>query len=231
MDHAYIEEHGLVERYYRSDLSADQEVPFEEHFMGCSVCQERLALARSLRQGIRALATEDTARRAVVGAGLLAWLARRGQALRTGLLVAVLLVAILPSTWLLLENRKLTHEVGDVGDVGSPQVLLLSAYRDTLGEPAAVLDLDTMGPSVVLAVDVGDDPRFESFRVTIEDQAGAAVLHQEGMRPNALEVLMLSVPADFFPAGDYRLRIEGLTGDGKALDLGGYPFRVVADAP
>ena len=140
MDHAYIEEHGLVERYYRSDLPADQEVPFEEHFMGCSVCQERLALARSLRQGIRALATEDTARRAVVGAGLPAWLARRGQTLRAGLLVAVLLVAVLPSTWLLLENRKLTHEVGDVGDVGSPQVLLLSAYRDTLGVPAAVLD-------------------------------------------------------------------------------------------
>jgi hypothetical protein len=228
MDHAYIEEHGLVERYYRSDLSADQEVPFEEHFMGCSVCQERLALARSLRQGIRALATEDTVRRAVVGAGLLAWLARRGPALRMGLLVAVFLVALLPSTWLLLENRRLTHEVGDVG---SPQVLLLSAYRDAPGESAAVLDLDTMGPSVVLAVDVGDDPRFESFQVTIEDQAGAGVLHHEGMRPNALEVLMLSVPADFFPAGDYRLRVEGLTGDGKAFELGGYPFRVVADVP
>jgi len=227
MDHTHIEEHGLIERYRRGDLAGDEEVRFEEHFHGCSECQERLTFARSFGKGFQAMAAEDAARQAVVVVGVLAWLARRGRGVRAALAVGVLLFALLPSTWLLSGRGKLA---GDAGVV-SPSVLLLSARRDGPGEPAAVIDRAASAPSVVLAVDAGDDSRFESFRVSIEDAAGATVLRREGLRPNALEVLMLSFPADFFPPGDYRLRVEGVTGDGPAVELGGYPFRVVADAP
>ena len=33
MDHAYIEENGLVERYYQGLLPPDEESHFEEHFV------------------------------------------------------------------------------------------------------------------------------------------------------------------------------------------------------
>lgn len=227
MDHAYIEEHGLIERYHRGDLAGDEEVRFEEHFHGCFECQERLTFARSFRKGFQAMAAEDAARQAVVVGGILAWLARRGRGVRAAVAVAVLLVALLPSIWLLSGHRKLVSDAG----VGSPSVLLLSARRDGSGEPVAVIDHAAAAPPVVLAVDAGDDSRFESFRVSIDDAAGTTVLRREGLRPNALEVLMLSFPADFFPPGDYRLRVEGVTGDGPAVELGGYPFRVVGEAP
>lgn len=228
MDHAYIEEHGLVERYFRGDLKAEEEVPFEEHFMACAACQERLKLARSLLKGMRAMASEDAVQRAVVEAGLFAWLTRRGRLAQVGLAMAVLWAAFLPSAWLWLENQRL---VRDAAGVESPTVLFVNAYRTTPGEPAAVLDLGTVGSQILLAVDAGDDPRFESFRLSIETTAGTEVLRREGLLPNALEVLMLRVPASEFPPGDYRLRVSGLTATEPPVELGDYPFRVVAASP
>ncbi len=224
MDHAYIEEHALIERYSQGDLDGDEEVRFEEHFTGCSECQEQLVLARSLRRGFRAMAAEAAARQVVVG-GIFAWLARRSHGLQAGLAAAVLLVALLPATWLLVGPGK---PAGDAG-VASPSVLLLSAYRDGPGEQTAVIDLATSAPSVVLALDPGDS-RFDSFRVSVDDAAGATVLRREGLQLNALEVVMISIPADFFAPGDYRLRLEGVADSGPAVELGGYPFRVVAGA-
>ncbi len=227
MDHAYIDQHGLIERYLQGDLAEDEEVRFEEHFHGCLTCQEQLTFARGFRQGFHAMAAEDAARQLVVG-GIFAWLARRGRGVQAGLAAAVLLVALLPSIWLLVGPGKLAS---DAGDVVSPSVLLLSAYRDGPGEPVAVIDRAASTTPVVLAVDAGGDSRFESFRVTIAGATGTTVLRREGLRPNALEVLMISFPADFFPPGDYRLRVEGVPGDDPAVELGGYPFRVVADGP
>ena len=226
MDHAYIEQHGLIEGYLRGDLAGDEEIRFEEHFHGCFECQEQLKLAHGFAKGFRTMAAEDTARQAVVG-GIFAWLARRGRGAQTGLAAAMLIVALLPSMWLLIGPGR---PASDAGDVVSPSVLLLSAYRDGTGE-GAVIDPATSESSIVLAVDAGGDTRFDSYRVRIDDTAGTTVLHREGLRPNALEVLMISFPADFFPTGDYRLVVEGVTGDGTAVELGGYPFRVVSDSP
>lgn len=228
MNHAHIEEHGFIECYHRGDLAAEEEARFEEHFMGCAECQERLVFARGLRQGMRAMAAEDTGRQAVVVGGIFAWLARRGRGAQAGLALSVLLVALLPMAWLLVGQRQLAS---DADGVVSPSVLLLSAHRDAPGEPAAVIDLAVTTPSVVLAVDAGGDSRFESFRVSVDDATGTTVLRREGLRPNALEVLMLSFPADFFTPGDYRLRVEGVTGDGASVELGGYPFRVATGLP
>ena len=226
MDHIYIEEHGLVERYHRGDLPAEEEVRFEEHFMACAECQERLALARSLRKGIRAMAAEDAVRRRALETGLLAWLARRGHGARAGLAVAALLATIVTAGWLLLENRPPAGSAGV-----SPSVLVLSAYRDGGGGPGAVHDPGKTGERpLALALDVGEGSRFESFRVTIEDEGGKRVFVREGLRPNALEVLMLSFPADFFQPGNYRLSVAGLEAEGRAVELESYPFHV-AGAP
>lgn len=105
MDHSEIQERGLVELYYRGLIPPDEEELFEEHFVGCTECQEQLAYARGFQKGLKTLAAEDAAR-AVVQAGLLAWLARRGRL--AGFLAAVLLLAaFLPAFWLAARNRDL----------------------------------------------------------------------------------------------------------------------------
>ena len=273
MDHAYVEEHGLIERYHRGLLEPEEETRFEEHYFSCPQCMEQLELARGFQRGLQAATAEDAAR-AVVGAGLFAWLARRGRLAQLGLTLAVLLAAALPALWLLGENRGLRQArqeqteqqrqteaarrdaearlaaserqrqeerrdleqrlaqaqrpSGPAAPEASrplvPTVLLLTTLRDEPGEPAATFP---SGSPVTLAVDAGSDPGFASYRVTVTGAGGRTLFRQDGLRPNALEVLMVTFPAGFFAPGDYRLTVEGLRSGGEAAGLGGSPFRVV----
>jgi hypothetical protein len=108
MDHDYIADHGLVERYHQGSLAPDDEARFEEHFVGCPECTAQLELARGFQRGLKAMVAVDVAKAAVVQAvaqaGLFAWLARRGRAAQWGVAVAALLVlfvlGVLPVLWL-----------------------------------------------------------------------------------------------------------------------------------
>lgn len=281
MDHAYIEENGLAERYYQGLLPPDEEARFEEHFVTCAPCMEQLELARGFQRGIKTMATEDAVRAAVVvQAGLFAWLARRGQLAQWGLALAVLLLAAgLPSVWIASQGRneqlaaaeRIEEERRTAEDLerrlaeterrrseerrdletrlaqaqkpsvppsvtvldrplANLAVVLLTAVRGE-GEPAKI-DLSSTGDLLALAVDAGADPRFVSYRATLirtggTRTGGGTVYHQEGLKPNALETLMITFPKTFFQPGDYRLKIEGVQADGGTVEIGGYPFRVV----
>jgi len=271
MDHAYIENNSLVERYHQGLLPPDEEARFEEHFVECLACMEQLELARGFQKGLKTLAAEDAAR-AVVSAGLFAWLARRGRLVQWGVALAVLaLAAALPALWLLAggqgerqewrarldaqrrSNQELEHRLdasesrriaerreleariaqvkppeaprGLAGPLVNTPVFLLSALRSDDGKPATI-DPARAGDALALAVDVGADPRFASYRATITKAGGGTVFRQSGLEPNALEALMITFPASFFAPGDYRLRVEGVKPDGSASEIGGYPFRV-----
>lgn len=264
MDHDYIETHGLIDLYHRGQLPPEEEVRFEEHFVGCRECQERLEMARSFQRGLKTVAAQE-----IVQAGLLAWLARR----RGIALAALLLVAGLPvlgylagsrepeeAGWRqryesaqrsaadlrgrLEESERLRREhreqerVARVEPTPKPEaprpspspsplvntpVFLLTAVR---GEDETA----TIDPGekdyFSLAVDAGDDPRFESYRVTITSARGDRVFREAGLKPNALEALLLTFPAGYFQPGEYRLVVEGVTPEGTASELGGYAFRV-----
>jgi hypothetical protein len=273
MDHTYIESNGLVERYHQGLMPPDEEARFEEHFVECPACMEQLELARGFQKGLKTLVAEDAAR-AVVSAGLFAWLARRGRLAQWGAALAVLaLAAALPALWLLAggqgerrewrarldaqrrSNQELEHRLGEsesrriaerreleakIAQVKPPEaprglagplvntpVFLLSALRSGDGKPATI-DPARAGDALALAVDVGADPRFASYRATITKAGGGTVFRQSGLEPNALEALMITFPASFFAPGDYRLRVEGVKPDGSASEIGGYPFRVAS---
>jgi hypothetical protein len=262
MDHSEIQERGLVDLYHRGLLPPEEEALFEEHFVGCAECREHLAYARGFQKSLKTMAAEDAAR-AVVQAGLLAWLARRGRL--AGLLAAVLLLAaLLPAFWLAARNRDLRAAAAEArtwrqrweGERQSVEdlrrqlaesrrppapppsaplregldkplfntpIFLLTIARD--GEPA-VLDLSGKSGPVALAVDAGDDSRFESYRITLTTAGGRRLFRQGGLRPNVLEALLVTFPEGFFAAGDYRLEVEGLKAGGGVEKVGGYAFRV-----
>jgi hypothetical protein len=273
MDHAYIEENGLVELYHRGLLEPEEEARFEEHFVDCARCAEQLELARGFQKGLKAMAAEDAAR-AVIQAGLFAWLARRARLAQWGLALAVLLLAAgLPSFWLLNrgreedqtaaarleterrnaadlqrrlseserrrseERRELEGRIaaarppqpaetprGLAGPLVNTPVFLLTAVRGGEERPATV-DASRSGDALALAVDVGPDAGFASYRAAILKAGGAAVFQRSGLKPNALEALMITFPASFFAPGDW-LRVEGVRPDGSASEIGVYPFTV-----
>lgn len=259
--HDHIEEHGLIDLYHRGRLPPEDEARFEEHFVGCAECQQRLEMARGFQRGLKTMVAEEVAR-----AGLLSWLARRkGLAL-----AALLLAAGLPVLGYLAASREpadagwqqryesaqrsaadlrgkleeserlrreervaqveSTPKAEEPRPVSTPTplintpVFLLTAVRGE-GE-AAVIDPAEKG-YFSLAVDAGDDPRFESYRVTITNSQGTRVFREAGLKPNALEALLLTFPAGYFPPGEHRLAVEGVTPGGTASELGGYAFRVV----
>jgi len=278
MDHDYIADNGLLERYHQGSLPPDEEARFEEHFLGCPECTEQLELTRGFQRGLRTMVAEDVAQTAVVQAGLFAWLARRSRRSQWSLALAALLVLIvlgvLPVLWFREESAGLRRSLAVLQNRGQAQqraaadlrkrlaeserqraaerreleaklaqakppesphglassaanlsVVLLTAVRGP-GEPPATIDLSKTGDLVALAVDPGADARFATYRVTLT-KAGAAVYHQENLKPNALEAVMITFPASSLTPGEYRLRLEGVKTDGTAAEIGGYPFRVV----
>ncbi|HEY4575209.1 MAG TPA: hypothetical protein VIJ26_14630 [Thermoanaerobaculia bacterium] len=273
MDHAYIESNGLVELYHQGLLPPDEEARFEEHFVDCPQCTEQLELARGFQRGLKAMAAEDAAR-AVVGAGLFAWLAQRGRLAQWGTALAALVIAAaLPALWLLAGGRserreqeaRLTAERrtrqelerrlsesesrrsaerrdlaaklaqakppseptrGLAGPLVNTPVFLLTAVRSNDAKPVTI-DPSRTGDALALAVDLGEGLRFDTYRATITKSGGGKVFEKAGLKPNALETLLITFPASFFAPGDYRLRVEGLKPDGSAAEVGGYGFRVV----
>ena len=107
MDHTYIDDHQIAERYLMGRLDPEEREAFEEHTMVCAGCRERLELAAGLRSGL-----QQTAALAVVRTGLLAALARLGRSRGVALAFTVLLlVALLPSGLLLRQVREQQREL------------------------------------------------------------------------------------------------------------------------
>src|SRR5215813_2576134 len=97
MEHSYIEEHNIAERYLLDKLSAQERMRFEEHLKNCVQCVNLLEVIGGLRMGLRIVAAKEIGRRrAYAEAGLLAWIARLSRAKQAVLLAGVILLIAAP---------------------------------------------------------------------------------------------------------------------------------------
>jgi hypothetical protein len=94
MDHTYIDEHLIAERYLQGKLSPEEAAVFQEHSLSCAECLDRLETAETLQEGLRRIAAQEVAT-AAVRTGLLARAVRSRFTpwVTTFLLVAALLPA------------------------------------------------------------------------------------------------------------------------------------------
>src|SRR5436305_3908737 len=96
MDHADIEEKQIVDRYVRGTLPAEEVARFEEHYLSCPDCLDRLDLAESMNRGFKRAAGQDAARVAAARQlAVVAWLSRLGRSRQAAVLTMTLLVAVL----------------------------------------------------------------------------------------------------------------------------------------
>jgi hypothetical protein len=58
MDHKYINEFDLVERYLMGRLAAEETAQFEEHFVDCLQCVDRLKTTKAFMEGLRLVASD-----------------------------------------------------------------------------------------------------------------------------------------------------------------------------
>jgi hypothetical protein len=97
MEHSYIKEHNIAERYLLDKLSAQERMCFEEHLKNCVQCANMLEVIGGLRMGLQIVAAKEICRRRAYGeAGLLARIARLSRARQAVLLAGVILLIAAP---------------------------------------------------------------------------------------------------------------------------------------
>jgi hypothetical protein len=113
MDHQTIEEDQIVDRYVRGKLPAEEAALFEEHYLSCQECLDRLELADSMERGFKRAAGQDAARLAATRQlAVVAWLARLGRSRQmAALTMAVFLAGVLPGLFALRQVRESEHEL------------------------------------------------------------------------------------------------------------------------
>ena len=112
MNHIEIEERQIPELYLRGKLSPDEAAAFEEHYLHCQECLDRLELAESMDRGFKRAAGQDAATRQLA---ILAWLSRLGRSRQLATLaMAVLVIAIVPGLLGLREVRERDRELSAV---------------------------------------------------------------------------------------------------------------------
>ncbi len=97
MDHAYIDDNQVAERYLMGKLPPEEAARFEEHSMSCAECLDRLETAERLRLGLRTVAAREIVSE-TVKIGLLTRLMR--SRLAPAALSALLLAVTLPAGFL-----------------------------------------------------------------------------------------------------------------------------------
>jgi anti-sigma factor RsiW len=99
MDHAYIEEHQIADRYVSGTLPEEEAERFENHYLSCPECLDRLDLTESVQRGFRRMATQEAERSSTARPPAPpSRLSRPGRRTQVGFLLAALLVlAILPT--------------------------------------------------------------------------------------------------------------------------------------
>lgn len=115
LDHGTIEEEQIAERYVMGKLPPDEATRFEEHYLSCQECLDRLELAESMERGFKRAAGQDAARVAATRQlALVVWLSRLGRSRQAAaLLAAVVVVALLPGLvgyWEVRERSRVLDE-------------------------------------------------------------------------------------------------------------------------
>jgi anti-sigma factor RsiW len=112
VNHPQIEEADMLDRYLLGRLPAEEQSRFEEHFLDCEKCLDRLETSASFRRGIRSAFAEDALRTGVyVRAGVLGWLMRRNRWQQAALFLIAILLLVLPNVFFFMKAMRANAEM------------------------------------------------------------------------------------------------------------------------
>ena len=236
MDHQEIEEHHFPQRYLAGKLSGEDAARFEEHYLHCRDCLERLELAGSLRRGLRHLAAGELAAlglvtsAAVTRAGRLSGWQRRSAWLAAAVFLAV---ALVPSGFLYQQLVQRGHALEqDVQPRVNTAILSLSPSRSTdYSTPENQITLSDAPEWFVLALDVtsttADD--YEAYRVSLFTADRQLRWERSDLVANERGELVIHYHSSFPGPGDYLLSVEGLGSAGEPVFIAPFSLRIARD--
>ena len=235
MDHGKIEDDNVVERYLLGRLSDAETALFEEHYLDCAACLEKLEGSRRLQDGLQRIAAEEGAR-TLVRSTVFAWLARRGTAFQGAL--GLLLVSLMLLPWIFLspelaELRRSRQQLEALVGTGlaphaQPLVYSLGPERSAGEEPSTRVSLGSEPEWIVLALQPPPDSATHTYRGRLLDARGTPLWQTENLSPDALGRILVSVHSSWLDPADYTLELEEMTG-GERSAKQAFPFRVQRD--
>lgn len=121
MNHDYIEQYDIVDRYLRGRLTSEEGERFEEHFIDCPQCVDRLKTTRGFKQGLGLLMVQQVSKEEDHSAKGLRWLFPERVSLKNLTFAAccLLVVAIIGSTLLASQVKNLGREAGQAKNASS----------------------------------------------------------------------------------------------------------------
>ncbi len=117
MDHIYVEENQIADRYVMGTLPADEAERFENHYLSCPECLDRLELAESVQRGFKRMAGQDASNLAAAHQlAVVAWLARLSRLRQLLVLLAVVLLpAAIPASLAVRNSVQLAQARSSAG--------------------------------------------------------------------------------------------------------------------
>lgn len=228
MDHAYIEEHGLVDDYVRHRLAPDDERAFEIHLLDCERCVTDVEvaglIASSLQQaeGATAAAGGNVAEPRPSGPGARLLVDRPWLAAATLAVVALGPAAMVYWTAGAPQPQATPPLVRD--DV---QLLALSPVRSAAAAPSYRVQLGDAPFPVVFLLEV-EPADCEDYAATLTDPGGKPVWQGDGLALNAWDAVPLAIDSSLLSPGDYRFEVRsGAACASPGRTLASYGLRVL----
>lgn len=224
MEHSFIEQRDVIDRYVRGTMPLAERSEFEEHFLDCPECLEQLELARSLREGMKVCAAEPGARAATQlrPRGWFSWRPAAAGAM------AVLLLAAIPAVVLYRSlNGALDRETRQADQLANATLLPPAVYTlsPTRGAQAPyAIGIPESPRWILLALEV-DTSQYHDYRAVLRDGAGQLVWTSGTLKADGPDAIGVAFPSRILHAGDYVLVLEGRRADGGYEGVGSFPLR------
>jgi hypothetical protein len=236
MDHFFIDEHNQIDRYVRGSMPAAERTAFEEHFLDCPDCLEKLETARTLRESIRIAAADLAVSRepaaSTFGRRLLRaffgskWLAAAGTAcLAVVSLTGISLYRQLQRTQSDLDRAQLAYareqERGRTmlqsTEQNAPLVYALSQSRGA-GSPPTTIEIPGSPRWLVFSIGA-DASQFQTYRAILRNQAGQPIWQKDGLQPSSPDTIAIPVLSTALTPGNYNLSLEGRHVSGRYVPV------------
>jgi anti-sigma factor RsiW len=214
MDHVYIDEKSLIDRYVRGTLPVEERDAFEAHFLDCAECLSELEMARSLREGIRIAASDQAVRPAPApnaGRKLMAW--RWTTAIAAACFVLALAPAILFYRQLQRsENREMAfartaqdaERAFENAQRMPPSVYALSQSRGS--DVARTVEIPANPEWIVFTLEM-DATQFPAYSAELQDAGGKLIWRVDKIRLSSPDAIGISIPSTLLAPGEYTLTL------------------------
>jgi hypothetical protein len=212
MDHKYIQDNQLVERYLQDKLTDEEKVAFEEHYLANAETLAELELAEKMQDGFRGLEGLEFFDETATGS----WFNRVFLSPQYAAAASILLVFSLGFSGILYRQQQT-----DVAFDGTQVIPVLSVRGSSSGQPTNLVRVSQPDDWIVLLVDPGMQS-YASYRASVARVDGGdseTIWQLDDLQPGYEDMLAVGLPGTMLQPGDYEIRLSGqaqATADGFA---------------